>query len=111
MSSTGKTLVVPPRLHTVAALAVLLEKLEQMPHATSSAGAAQYQAVAQRLRDLLAAAPADAHLAALLDVFPAAAEVYENLHYDHSGLVRAPLEAAVAAEQATRDVIARLRRS
>ena len=37
---------------------------------------------------------------AVLAASPATAEVYENLHYDVSGLSRSPLERAVAAELA-----------
>lgn len=108
--SPAKTLVVPPRLHALAALAVLLEKLERQPHAPGAAGAGQYRAVVARLQEMLAATPVDASLSALLDTFPALAELYENLHYEHAGLVRSPLDAAVAAETAAQAVIALARR-
>ena len=35
---------------------------------------------------------------ALLEAYPAAAELYENLNYEHAGLCRSPLERALAAE-------------
>jgi hypothetical protein len=46
----------------------------------------------------------------LLDHFPAAGEVYENLQYAHAGLCRAPLEASLVSELATRDLLSRVNR-
>ncbi|WP_119155707.1 hypothetical protein [Caldimonas tepidiphila] len=98
---------IPPHLEIVVVLARLLERLERSPAGVSPA---QYRDVAERLRQALEAAPADAALQAVLDAFPAAAELYENLHYRHAGLCRTPLEPALAAELLAREVIGRAAR-
>lgn len=84
------------RLEMLIALARLLERLEQSP---STASPAQYRQLVGRLNELLAddTLPADA-LDAVLGAHPAAAQLYENLHYASSGLCRSPLDRAVAAE-------------
>ena len=51
-----------------------------------------------------------ATLPGLLDHFPAAAEVYENLQYAHAGLCRAPLEMSLQSELAARELLARVSR-
>jgi ferritin-like metal-binding protein YciE len=97
----------PARLHSLAALAGLLERLDQRPR---TASASQYQGVARQLSELLAKAEPDAHLDALLAAAPAAAELYENLRYTHAGLCRAPLERALNSEMAATAAIERARR-
>lgn len=88
-SSTGSDLGV------VLALARLFERLEQRPLAVTPE---QYRLVAQRLQLALSRAePGDA-LEAVLAACPSAAEVYENLQYEHAGLCRAPLEMSLNAE-------------
>ncbi|MEF7613890.1 hypothetical protein V4F39_08215 [Aquincola sp. MAHUQ-54] len=84
------------RLETIIALARLLEHVERSPGAASPS---QYQQLVSRLTALLSDSdlPSDA-LDAVLSAHPASAELYENLHYEHSGLCRSPLDAAVAAE-------------
>jgi len=102
----GSTL--PAALQPLAAMAVLLERLERMPR---QASAGQYREVAQRVAELLAQAePGDA-LNALLSAAPATAEIYENLQYEHAGLVRSPLDAALAAEREAAAAIVRARRT
>lgn len=106
------TVRITPRLNSLAATAVLLEKLERTPR---SATAGQYCALVEQLATLLDAAedstdPADAQsLQTLLEGLPALAELHENRRYAAAGLCRSPLEAAVAAELQTRELIARLR--
>ena len=97
---------VPTRLHTLAMMAGLLERLESAP---GSASAAQYQGVARQISELLAEAEPDARLNALLDAAPATAELYENLRYAAAGLVRAPLEVSLNAEMAASAAIAKAR--
>lgn len=98
----------PAALQPLAALAVLLERLERLPRQASPQ---QYREVAQRAAKLLAQAePGDA-LNALLTAAPATAEIYENLHYEHAGLVRSPLDAALRAEREAAAAIARARRT
>jgi hypothetical protein len=98
----------PAALHDLAAMAILLERLERRPR---EASAEQYRDVVQRVSALLReAAPGDA-LNALLAVAPATAEIYENLQYAHAGLCLSPLERAMAAEQSAAAAIARSRRT
>lgn len=85
----------PARLHSLAAMASLLEKLDRLPR---SASAGQYREVATRVSALLEVAEPDAYLQALLDAAPATAELYENLNYAVAGLCRSPLAGAAQAE-------------
>ncbi|MDE2146295.1 MAG: hypothetical protein KGJ24_06365 [Burkholderiales bacterium] len=96
----------PTRLHSLAAMAGLLERLDRQPR---HASAEQYRSVARQVSSLLAEAEPDAHLQALLDAAPATAELYENLRYAMAGLCRAPLESALNAELAATAAIARAR--
>lgn len=101
------TLTLPAPLLAVARLAQLLQGLEGQalpadPH--------QYRLVVQKLSDELREQQAHPALPGLLDHFPAASEVYENLQYAHAGLVRAPLETSLTSELATRSLLERLRR-
>lgn len=96
----------PARLHTLAAMAGLLERLDRQ---RTSATAEQYREVALRVKALLAQAEPDEHLNALLAAAPASAELYENLRYDVAGLVRAPLEAALNAELAANAALSKAR--
>lgn len=97
---------IPARLHALAATAMLLERLEQMPR---SASASQYRSVVRQLETLLDEAADEPSLQALLDGLPALAELHENRHYAEAGLCRQPLDKAVQAEQQARDLLDRLR--
>jgi hypothetical protein len=92
---TDARLALPPRLHSLATLAGLLERLERQP---SSASAEQYRSVARQVSALLAEAEPDEYLERLLVASPATAELYENMRYEVAGLCRAPLERALNAE-------------
>ena len=98
----------PARLHTLAAMASLLQRLDQQP---LSASAEQYRAVARQVSALLAAAEPDDLLHALLASAPAAADLYENLRYEMAGLCLAPLETALNAELAASAAIMRARKA
>jgi len=99
---------VKTKLETLVALARLLEKLD---HSAEPVAAEQYQNLIERLKALLRDdLPADA-VKSLLVHFPATAELYENLHYEHVGLVFVPLDKAVAAELAAQQAISRWRRA
>ena len=50
-------------------------------------------------------------LEAILGAHPATAEVYENMHYEVSGLSRSPLERSVATEMLASQAIERASRS
>lgn len=87
----------PPGLPNLAALASLLDRLERRPRVVS---ADQYRDVVLGVTQLLTQVEPGPALEAVLQGSPAAAELYENLNYRHAGLVRSPLDAALAAEQA-----------
>lgn len=93
----------PP--HVALVLAQLMERLEAS-HTTPDAH--QYRTVAARLADALRDDSVD--WTPLLQASAAAASVYENLHYGHAGLCRAPLEQAARAELAARQAIEHARR-
>ena len=97
---------IPQHLSVVLTLAHVLEQLER----SSSVGAEQYRSVVRHLADELATVPADPVLQAVLDAHPAAAEVYENLNYQHAGLCRSPLERSLSAELRAKEVIAKAAR-
>ena len=95
----------PARLHTLAAMAGLLERLEASPGTMGSgASAEQYRSVAlcvqALLADALASAGLDEDLHRLLRAAPHTADIYENLRYELAGLCLQPLEPALNAELA-----------
>jgi len=102
--NTSGYLQLPARLHALAAMASLLERLERQPR---SASAAQYQGVIEQVKQLLGEARPGAELNALLSVAPSTAEIYENLHYAEAGLCRSPLEPSLNAELAATAALAR----
>jgi hypothetical protein len=84
--------------------------LERLEHSMVPVGAEQYRSVVLHLADEFNDLPPGTDLAALLDAHPAAAELYENLHYAHAGLCRHPLGVAAEAELLAREVIAKAKR-
>jgi len=106
MQADPTTLKLPARLHALAAMSALLERLENQPR---QASAEQYRGVVQQVQALLAEAEPGPMFDALLGAAPATAELYENLQYQHAGLCRSPLEAALNAELAAVAAIGRLR--
>ena len=88
-------------------LAQLLEKLE---HSAVPVGAEQYRSVVEHLVHEFEDVEQGAELGRLLDAYPAAAEVYENLNYQYAGLCRSALDASLAAETSAREAIARAMR-
>jgi len=93
------------RLETVIALARLLERVERTP---SGASADQYRALVLQLQSALdEGLPTDA-LNAVLSAYPAAGEVYENMHYAQAGLSRSTLDNSVASEMATSQLLAKI---
>ena len=94
-------------LTVVALLAGLLGRLESSMTAVSPT---QYREVVSRLSNALIEADAHPQLRAVLDAHPAAAELYENLHYDQAGLCRSPLDAALSAEMRAVKAIENARR-
>jgi hypothetical protein len=86
-------------------LVVLARILDRLERSAQPIDAEQYRAVAGRLAAELEGVPRDAALEAVLETFPAVAEMYENLNYRHAGLCRSSLEPALAAELAARAAI------
>ena len=95
------------RIENLIAMAQLLERVDAQP---TLVGAQQYQNLVNTVMKLLAddEVPEDARRA-LLRASPACATLYENLHYDRSGLSQSPLDAAVASEMAATELLARMR--
>lgn len=84
-------------------LARLLEGYEQ---GKLKVDAGQYQLVVGKLESALDRLHSPEMLDALLNLSPAASEIYENMHYQFAGLCRAPIDSATSAELAARDVLA-----
>lgn len=104
MSSVIK-LALPVELLSLVRLAHLLQGVEHQtvdPH--------QYRLLVEKLSAELRQHQANPALPTLLDHFPAASELYENLQYAHAGLCRAPLEASLQSELAARELLARISR-
>lgn len=95
------------RLETVIALSRLLERVEARG---ASIGADQYRSLVRQLQAMLATPMPAPALEAILGAHPATAEVYENMHYEVSGLSRSPLERSVSTELLASQVIERARR-
>lgn len=100
-----RTESVKSRLETVIALARLLEHVEHRP---TTVGPDQYRALVRRLGEALSQDLPDDALQAVLGAHPAAAELYENLHYAQSGLSRASLDRSVASELEASQLLARI---
>ena len=105
--STRISETVKSRIETAVALAGLLERVE---HRAVQVGAAQYQALVRQLMHALQQEMPDAALQAVLGAHPAAAELYENLHYGESGLSRSPLERSINSELLATQALARAAR-
>ncbi|MDO9313265.1 MAG: hypothetical protein Q7T97_01805 [Burkholderiaceae bacterium] len=91
-------------VHTAFSLAHLLETIDR---SGAPIDAAQYRIVVTRLQEALSKSLPEAALTAMLQTYPSAGEVYENMHYGMSGLSRSPLERSAASEEITRQVLAR----
>lgn len=91
-------------------LVMLARMLERLDRSGEAVDPQQYRGVVEHLSDVLRSVPYDAALEAVLQASPATAELYENLHYQHAGLCRSPLEPALNAEIAARGVLDRARR-
>jgi hypothetical protein len=92
-------------------LVMLARMLERLDRSAVAVDPQQYRGVVEHLTDTLQAMPNDAHLQAVLAASPSTAEVYENLQYEHAGLVCSPIESAVGAELAARAAIDAARHS
>lgn len=90
------------RLETVIALSRLLERVERSP---ANVGAEQYRGLVRQLTVALSQEIPDEALQAVLGAHPAAAELYENMHYAQSGLSRSSLERSVETEKQARQIL------
>ncbi len=106
MTQSTSSEVRSPALQGLASLAWLLERIER----DARPDPAQYQTLVSRVREQLQQQPMCPQLAALLDRFPATADIYENLRYEHAGLCRAPLERSVGTERQAHAILARVAR-
>ena len=95
MQPTRKLESLQTRLETLIALARLFERADNAP---VSVGADAYQALVAQLKQAVSNDVPGPALKAVLEAFPATAELYENLHYVESGLSRSPLDRSVATE-------------
>lgn len=100
-----QTPVVSDRHAVILPLAALLQRLEM---STVPVDPVQYRAVVARLSEVLASIVLDARVDEILRAHPAAAELYENLMYQHAGLCRSPIEASVESEQQVRKLLAKV---
>ncbi len=96
---------VKTRVETVIALAHLLERVERSP---APVGADQYRSLVRQLTRALEQEIPDDALQAVLGAYPATAELYENLHYEHSGLSRSSLERSIGSEMLASQLLARI---
>lgn len=92
----------PAHLKDIHLLARLLERLE---NSTTEVAPSQYRQVVRSLARALDSVPHDAALHAVIDVFPAATQLYENLRYGSAGLCRAPRAAARSAQALARQAL------
>lgn len=106
MNATTRPTSTQPDLTVTRVLAALLERLE---HSQAAVDAQQYRSVVLRLGEALALSDQSAGLDAVLEEFPAARELYENLNYQHAGLCRSALDVALSAELTARQWIAQAR--
>ena len=90
---------------------VLAQLLERLERSAVPVGAEQYRSVVQHLVNELGDVEPGTALGALLDSHPAAAELYENVNYQHAGLCRSALDASLAAELQAKEVLDRAMRS
>lgn len=104
MSAPSSTPAVRTRIENAIALARLLERVEASPRIDAAA----YRQLVRQLEATLAEELPGAVLDAILKTHPAAAVVYENMHYAQSGLSRTPLERSVASEMLAAKLIAQI---
>ena len=96
------------RLETTIALARLLDRVEA---SRVPVGADPYRELIRQLKVALSAPLPEPALNAILAAHPSAAELYENMHYDRSGLSRAPLDRSVATEMLAQQALRRAARA
>jgi hypothetical protein len=97
---------IKPHLQTdLTVTHVLAELLERLERSAEPVDAEQYLSVVQHLVNELGGVEPGLALGALLDTHPAAAELYENVNYQHAGLCRSALDASLDAERQAKQAI------
>ena len=86
---------------------VLAELLERLERSAEPIGAEQYRSVVLHLINELGDVEPGTALGALLDIHPAAAELYENVNYQYAGLCRSALDTSLAAERQAKEALQR----
>ena len=86
---------------------VLAELLERLEMSTVPVDAEQYRSVVKRLIGEFGNVEPGKALGALLDDYRAAAELYENVNYQHAGLCRSALEVSLDSEQQATEIVER----
>lgn len=100
----------PAHKTDLAVTHVLAQLLERLEHSAVPVGAEQYRSVVMHLVDEFRDVEPGAQLGQLLDAYPAASEVYENMNYQHAGLCRSALDTSLSAELAAKSAIERAMR-
>ncbi|MES2972464.1 MAG: hypothetical protein V4757_02605 [Pseudomonadota bacterium] len=94
----------------LATAQILSDLLERLENSVVPVDAGQYRSVVLHLVHEFGDVQPGSELGAMLDSHPAAAELYENLNYQHAGLCRSSLDASLAAEKQARAAIGRAMR-
>ena len=103
---TGKA---PSSAHLTTAR-ILSDLLERLDQSEVPVDAGQYRSVVLHLVHEFGDVEPGSELGEMLDSHPCAAEVYENLNYEHAGLCRSSLDQSLAAEKQARAAIERAMR-
>jgi hemoglobin-like flavoprotein len=93
------------RIENAVALSGLLHRAERHELRLS---ADQYRRLVEQLKAALKDELPENALDKILTAFPAAGELYENMHYERSGLSRSPLDRSVASETMATQVLERI---
>lgn len=83
--------------HRIRNLVALANRLESIEESVAPVGADYYQALVRNLMQALSEDLPGRTVQALLNAHPAAAELYENMHYAKTGLSRSPPARAMAS--------------
>lgn len=96
------------RPSVILTLANLLERLER---SSEPVGPEQYRSLVLHLMQEFKTTDRGPEWAHILDSYPSASELYENLHYAHAGLCRSALESSLHAELQAQAVLNKARLS
>ena len=86
-------------------IALLADSLQALESCAGVVDANQYDLLVSQLKTEMSRIEMNREYRTLLSQYPAAAELYENLHYETNGLCLHNNEHAVLAERITRGVI------